>query len=124
VLFAGPTKDLQRYYQDAALFALPSRYEGFPNALLEAMACGCAVISTACPGGTAEIVRHDIDGVLVPPNDVTALATEMERLMRDESERKRLGDRAVESSLRFRPDGILALWDSLFSDVGVVREVV
>jgi len=122
VLFAGIVSDPERFYRDAALFVLSSRYEGFPNVLLEAMASGCAVIAANCPGGTSEIVRHGIDGVLVPPDDVAALAQEMERLMTDASERTRLGHGAIEASSRFRPDGIMALWEEIISEVGAGQE--
>src|SRR5439155_26605904 len=101
----------------AGLFVLPSRVEGFPNALLEAMACGCAVIATNSPGGTSEIVRHGLDGLLVPRGDIGALAREMERLMMDVGERNRLGGRAAEVSSRFGAERIIALWEDVISEV-------
>ena len=116
-VFPGLVKDTEPYYRTASVFVLSSRYEGFPNALLEAMASGCAVIAADCPGGTAEIVRDGIDGVLVPPDDVAALARELERLMKDSSERKRLGDAAAVSVGRFRAERILAMWDDVIGDV-------
>jgi glycosyltransferase involved in cell wall biosynthesis len=117
VFFPGAVKDPARYYRVAGLFVLPSRFEGFPNALLEAMACGCAVVATNSPGGTSEIVRHGFDGVLIPPGDVEALAGEMDRLMTDADERSRLGARAAEVSSRFGVDRIAALWEVVMSEV-------
>jgi glycosyltransferase involved in cell wall biosynthesis len=117
VVFPGLVKDLGPYYREAGLFVLSSRYEGFPNALLEAMASGCPVIATDSPGGTADIVRHGLDGVLVPPGRIESLAAEMSRLMSNAAERRRLGARAVEVSSRFGIDRILNLWNSVIAEV-------
>ena len=117
VVFQGAVTDPERYYRTAGLFVLPSRFEGFPNALLEAMACGCTVVAANCPAGPAEIVRHGIDGSLVPPEDVGALITEMDRLMSDAAERCRLGRRAGEVSERFAVDKILSQWEDVIAEV-------
>lgn len=121
VVFPGLVKDVEHYYREAGLFVLSSRYEGFPNALIEAMACGCPVIATDCPGGTAEIVRHGVDGVLIPPEELEPLAREMDRLMGDAAERYRLGTQAAEVSGRFGVDRILSLWEGVLSRVGHQR---
>jgi len=113
--FPGSVNDLERRYREAGLFVLPSRFEGFPNALLEAMASGCAVIATDCPGGTSEIVQDGRNGVLVPPENVEALAEQMDRLITDAAGRGTLGARAAEVSSRFRTDRIVALWDGVIT---------
>jgi glycosyltransferase involved in cell wall biosynthesis len=115
--FPGAVRDPERYYRVAGLFVLPSRFEGFPNALLEAMAAGCAVIATDSPGGTSEIVRQGVDGVLVPPENVAALAGAMDRLMTDEGERRRLGAQAAEVSGRFALAKVAKMWDCLIADL-------
>jgi len=78
----------------STILALSSTWEGQPNVLLEAMACGVPVISTRCPFGPDEIIEPEITGLLVPCNDIPALAQGMLRLLQDEDLRCRLAQRA------------------------------
>ncbi len=81
------------------------------------MACGLPVVSFDCPDGPRTIVRHGIDGVLVPPEDVIALAGALNRLMADPGRRARLAARDPEVVLRFGRTRILSLWQRLFSQL-------
>jgi glycosyltransferase involved in cell wall biosynthesis len=72
-----------RYMQRATVFALSSIFEGLPGALIQAMACGCRVISTDCPGGSREILDGGTIAPLVPPRDPSALAGGLTALLED-----------------------------------------
>jgi glycosyltransferase involved in cell wall biosynthesis len=79
VCFHGPTDDPRRVIRNASMLVLPSRAEGMPNVVLEAMAEGRPVVATGI-GGTNEVVVHGETGLLVPPDDPRALAEAMRKL--------------------------------------------
>lgn len=91
VVFVERADDIERYYRAADVFALPSRREGLPNALLEAMASGAACVASRLPGVTDAMIDDGVSGRLVPPGDVEALAAALDALLGDAAERARLG---------------------------------
>jgi len=113
----GWVADPERVLGESAVFVLSSWYEGFPNALLEAMAAGCAVVATDCPSGPGEIVRPGVDGFLVPVGEVEALARALDELMGDEGLRRRLGEQARKVRERFGLEQVMGLWEDLLEKV-------
>ena len=100
--FPGRVGNVQDWYERADLFLLPSRYEGFPNVLLEAMASGCCCVSSDCPQGPAELIRDGVNGRLLP-NDANpqTWADVVSALLVDSDVRRRLACRALEVRQRF-----------------------
>jgi glycosyltransferase involved in cell wall biosynthesis len=82
---------VEDYLRAADVFALPSKREGLPVALLEAMSCGLPSVASRLPGSTDAIVENDRNGVLVNPGDVEALAAAIARLLREPARAEALG---------------------------------
>jgi glycosyltransferase involved in cell wall biosynthesis len=101
----------------ADLFVLSSRWEVLPMALIEAMACGLAVVATECIGSAADWIRPGENAVLVPVEDAAGLAAAMEELMRDPARRRLLGQSATQSVRHFDLDRIVGLWEALLKKV-------
>jgi GalNAc-alpha-(1->4)-GalNAc-alpha-(1->3)-diNAcBac-PP-undecaprenol alpha-1,4-N-acetyl-D-galactosaminyltransferase len=112
VRLVGSLRHPEQVLRRAKLFALPSRFEGFPNALLEAMALGLPVISTDCRSGPSDIIEHGVNGILVRTEDVRALATSMQELILDTGRRGKLGTSARGVIERFSQEHNLTLWQS------------
>ena len=119
VQLPGRMTNPHAWFAQADVFVLSSRYEGLPCSLCEAMACGTPAISFDCESGPADVIRDGVDGVLVPPGNVGALASALDELMTNQEARERMGLRAVEVQQRFGTPQILDLWDRLFSSLGV-----
>jgi GalNAc-alpha-(1->4)-GalNAc-alpha-(1->3)-diNAcBac-PP-undecaprenol alpha-1,4-N-acetyl-D-galactosaminyltransferase len=98
------------YLRAAQFFVLTSRFEGSPNALLEAMACGLpAVVSDASPG-PLELVGQEQAGLIVPVNDIEATANAITRLATDQTLRERLGEAALERTKIHQLDTAMQAW--------------
>jgi glycosyltransferase involved in cell wall biosynthesis len=90
ITFAGEHRDPRPYLRAADVFLLPSRQEGFSNAILEAMACSLPVIATDV-GGNAEAIVHDKGGLIIPPHDPQALAGAIVELDRRRGDLRDMG---------------------------------
>jgi glycosyltransferase involved in cell wall biosynthesis len=109
----GQVRDVDGWLEQAGVFVLPSRQEGYPNALIEAMGMGVAVISTACPHGPAEIITNGVDGLLTPVDDVPAMADALLRLMADADLRSRLGAQALAVRARCDEGAVMRAWEQV-----------
>lgn len=116
VFLPGVVEDIEAALYRADLFVFPSHYEGFPNALCEAMAVGLPVIASRC-SGTVDIIREGVDGRLYPVGDVDQLAALLAELIQDPSQRVKLSQGALMISDRFNEKTILHLWDKILADV-------
>lgn len=109
----GIVADPYIFYRSASIFALPSRVEGTPNALLEAMNCGLPVIVSDGAPGPLELVEDGETGLVVPVNDAAALAAALRRLANDETLRRRLGAAARKRVKEYDLPRALATWESV-----------
>jgi glycosyltransferase involved in cell wall biosynthesis len=116
VTFAGFHRNPWKYIARADVFALSSRYEGFGNVLVEAMACGVPVVATSSPG-TREIVSIGSDGLLVNRHEPAAFAAALERVLSDRPFRGRMAEQASRSARRFALPIVAAAYDRVLREV-------
>lgn len=117
VEFLGFRKNPYPVLRSATLFVLPSRYEGFPNGLAEAMALGVPCVATMCRTGPEELITDGENGLLVPVEDPGTLAGAIDRLLGDPALRKRLGAAARISVHRYNAGEIVRQYESLIESV-------
>jgi glycosyltransferase involved in cell wall biosynthesis len=121
ITLRGVVDDIPNILRSADLFVQASRYEGFPNTIVEALASGCCVIATDSPGATAEILDSDAYGTLVAPNDVDGLAAAMATVMADATLRESYARRAPAATTRYEASTIAARWLELL--VGIATAI-
>ena len=117
VRFPGLTKEHYKTMAEADIFVLSSRYEGFPNVLGEAMACGLPVVSFDCPSGPSEMIQDGVNGLLVPPENIQELSSSLERLMASVELRNTLGEQARKITESYSLDKIVQSWEELIGEV-------
>lgn len=115
VRLMGFTNRLPQEMADASIYALSSRFEGFPMVLLEAMAVGLPPVSFDCRTGPRDLIDDGVNGVLVRNGDVDAFAAALLRLIDDEATRRAMGAAALEKSRQFTPTAIGQRWIKLFA---------
>jgi GalNAc-alpha-(1->4)-GalNAc-alpha-(1->3)-diNAcBac-PP-undecaprenol alpha-1,4-N-acetyl-D-galactosaminyltransferase len=116
VFLPGVIQDIQTALIDADLFAFPSYYEGFPNALCEALAIGLPVIASNC-SGTIDIIQDGVGGRLFPVGDVNALTDLLQELITDISQRVMLSEKAQHVIERFSHTSVMKRWEDVLFQV-------
>lgn len=108
----GLVSNVRDYLDRADLFVMPSRFEGFPMALCEAMACGLPVLSADCLSGPRDIIDDGINGILVATENVDALAIGLDKLMSDPAKRQQLAQNAPDILDRFGVEQVMGIWQN------------
>jgi len=116
VFLPGTVQDIQRALYDSDCFIFPSHYEGFPNALCEAMAMGLPVIASNC-SGNCDVVRNGIDGMLFPVGDKINLTKVIEALLLNPEKGSLLSLHAKEVYERFNDKEIFLIWENTIKKI-------
>ena len=117
VHFPGLVSNVRDYLDQADLFVMPSRFEGFPMALCEAMACGLPVLAADCLSGPRDIIEDGVDGVLVTTENIDALTAGLDALMSNPAKRQQLARHAPEILDRFGVEQVMGLWQEAIDRV-------
>ncbi len=116
VELVGSVNNVHEYYNKASIFTFTSNFEGFPNALIEAMAFGLPCISTNCPSGPSEIIDDGENGFLIPVGDKNMLKRKLEVLMNQPELRTSFGHAARASTTKFETKHISEQWKHLLTE--------
>lgn len=118
LIFTGPVHEVQRYFRLADVFVLPSRREGLPVALMEAMACGLPCVASNLPGATDALIEDGVSGLLVPPADVPGFTAAIAAMLRDVRRAEAMGEAARQVVLdRFASERVAARWLRAYQQV-------
>jgi len=117
VILFGKVKNVFDFYSKASIFVLSSKKEGFPNVLLEAMSCGCAVVSFDCPYGPSEIIDHNKNGLLVENQNKEELKKAIELLINNQELREKLSKEALKVREKYSLEKIVSEWDKVIKKV-------
>lgn len=117
VTLMGSASPLEAEWVKGSIAAITSDRESFGMTVVEAMRCGVPVVSTACPDGPPEIIRHGTDGLLVPVGDIDGIAGGLLELVRDQEKRTLMGRAALENSRRYDPDVVAGQYEDLIAEI-------
>ena len=111
LMFSGSVHEVHRYFRLSDVYVLPSRREGLPVALMEAMACGLPSVASRLPGATDVLIQDGITGLLVPPQDVDAFTSAIAEVLKDPRRAAAMGAAARQSIIdRFASPSIASRW--------------
>lgn len=115
----GIVQNLHEVLYDSKMFVLSSKYEGMPNALMEAMVLGLPVIATkSTGGGVNELIENNVNGLLIPVGDEKALIQAMGRILNDEAFGRRIAENARSIGAKLDPSVIYKRWERYLKSCG------
>lgn len=120
VSFVGRVGNVEDWLRRADVYVMTSSYEGFPNALMEALACGVPCISTNCATGPSEMISHDVNGFLLEESDVHRLHLILHNLIDDSKLRLRYSSQAKRSMEKFAVNGCA---DNFLTILGLTDDI-
>lgn len=115
VSFLGQVEDMISLYRESAIFALPSRIEGFPMSVLEAMSQGCACVVYDVGGVSSEMIIDGVSGFVVDDNSEDKFKNRLLQMINNSELRALLGYNAIKRSNLFSVDRVCDLWDNEFN---------
>lgn len=117
IIFKDATFGLDEVMQHCSIFAMTSLTECFPMVLIEAQAAGMAVISYDCPNGPRNIIKHNIDGILVSDQNIELFALELKRLISNNSFKSKIQIKAKQNVNQYSENKIMNKWDLLLKSI-------
>lgn len=113
ITLKGITNDVESVYDNASIYVMSSRFEGFGMVLIEAQSRGLPIVSFDCPSGPAEIIQNEVNGYLVESKNTKALSNQIKYLIEHKPIRENFSKKALISAKRFTVNNIMTQWTSL-----------
>ncbi|WP_417558879.1 glycosyltransferase [Mesoflavibacter zeaxanthinifaciens] len=116
IVFKGKTDNIYKALEEIGVLLMTSANECFPMVILEANSCGVPVVSFDSPTGPRNIINHNIDGVIVPHNDIYALAEQLHEVVNNKERLLKLSRNALINSRLYQLDKIMSIWQTKIID--------
>lgn len=110
IIFKGKTNNVYKALEEVSLLLMTSANECFPMVILEANSCGVPVISFDSPTGPRNIIKHNVDGLIVPLNNIDIFAEQLGRIANDPEKLYQMSFNAIENSRQYSLDKVMELW--------------
>ncbi|MBO7338465.1 MAG: glycosyltransferase, partial [Lachnospiraceae bacterium] len=117
ILLMGYVPNVETFLLKSKIFVMTSKAEGLPMCLLEARSCGVPCVSFDVPTGPADLIDDGVNGYLIEPFDVKAMAKKLESLMRDEELLSGMAKKAPKGMEEFQLSGIVLQWKNLIDQL-------
>lgn len=118
--FLGFCDNMQELYQRSEVFLLSSRAEGLPMVVIEAMSQGCACVATDFKGRTKEIITKETEGLLCEPENIEALAANLDYMLSHDDFRHNVQKNAIQRAKFYSTDNIVDKWEKVFEEMKIL----